>query len=104
MDYGLFSCYHHECIVLIQVEKIEAPYDKEKDQRRNFVFVEFDSEETVNKVLNHTTENPEYVHKIGSDEVRVMWPILAFIGNIFLIKCIIKSFSYFSSCLNGFKW
>jgi len=54
-----------------KVEKIEAPYDKEKDQRRNFVFVEFDTEETVNKVLNHTTDNPEYVHKIGSDEIEI---------------------------------
>lgn len=56
---------------MLQVEKIEAPFDKEKETRRNFVFVEFDSEDTVNKVLNHTTENPEYQHKIGSDEVRM---------------------------------
>jgi len=54
-----------------KVEKVEAPYDKEKDQRRNFVFVEFDSEESVNKVLNHTTDNPDYVHKIGSDEIEI---------------------------------
>ncbi|XP_045214718.1 heterogeneous nuclear ribonucleoprotein D-like isoform X2 [Mercenaria mercenaria] len=54
-----------------KVEKIEAPFDKEKETRRNFVFVEFDSEETVNKVLNHTTENPDYQHKIASDEIEI---------------------------------
>ncbi|XP_060582991.1 heterogeneous nuclear ribonucleoprotein D-like-B isoform X3 [Ruditapes philippinarum] len=54
-----------------KVEKIEAPFDKEKETRRNFVFVEFDTEETVNKVLNHTTENPDFQHKIGSDEIEI---------------------------------
>ncbi|KAL4239846.1 hypothetical protein ACF0H5_000647 [Mactra antiquata] len=54
-----------------KVEKIEAPYDKEKDQRRNFVFVEFDSEEAANKILAHVAENPDYVHKIGNDEVEI---------------------------------
>lgn len=45
------------------------------------MFVEFDSEETVNKVLNHTTENPDYQHKIGSDEVRVTCSMTESIDN-----------------------
>ncbi|WAQ95228.1 ROAA-like protein [Mya arenaria] len=51
-----------------EVEKVEAPFDKEKEQRRNFVFVEFKNEESVDKVLNHSTENPEFKHSLGSDE------------------------------------
>ncbi|ESP05085.1 hypothetical protein LOTGIDRAFT_56504, partial [Lottia gigantea] len=34
-----------------KVEKVDLPFDKIKDQRRAFVFVEFDSEEAVKKVL-----------------------------------------------------
>ncbi|XP_052070805.1 heterogeneous nuclear ribonucleoprotein D-like-A isoform X4 [Mytilus californianus] len=48
-----------------KVEKVELPFDKQKDQRRGFVFVEFDSEKAVEKVLNETT------HKMGSQEFDV---------------------------------
>ena len=48
---------------LLQVEKVELPFDKQKDQRRAFVFVEFDSEEAVKKVLDETS------HKLGTQEV-----------------------------------
>lgn len=51
------------------MEKVEAPFDKEKEQRKNFVFVEFDTEDAVEKVLNHTTENPDYKHMLGGEEV-----------------------------------
>lgn len=54
-----------------KVEKIEAPFDKEKDQRKNFVFVEFDAEETVNKVLAVTTDNPDFKHSLGGDEIEI---------------------------------
>ena len=60
---GLISKFH------FQVEKVEAPFDKEKEQRRNFVFVEFKNEESVDKVLNHTSENPDFKHSLGNDEV-----------------------------------
>lgn len=45
------------------VEKVELPYDKMKDMRRNFVFVEFNSEEPVTKILSQEK------HKIGDEEV-----------------------------------
>lgn len=48
-----------------KVEKVELPYDKVKDQRRGFVFIEFDSEESVKKVLEET------VHKMGNQEFDV---------------------------------
>ncbi|CAG2250811.1 HNRNPABD [Mytilus edulis] len=48
-----------------KVEKVELPFDKQKDQRRGFVFVEFDSEKAVEKVLNETA------HKMGSQEFDV---------------------------------
>ena len=46
------------------MEKIELPFDKMKDQRRNFVFIEFDSEDPVTKILSQGN------HKIGDEEVR----------------------------------
>ena len=46
-----------------QVEKVELPFDKMKDMRRNFVFIEFDKEETVTKILSQDN------HKIGDEEV-----------------------------------
>jgi len=55
---------------LFQVEKVEAPFDKEKEQRKNFVFVEFESEETVEKVLNLQVEDPEFKFSLGGEEVR----------------------------------
>ena len=55
---------------LFRVEKVEAPFDKEKEQRKNFVFVEFESEETVEKVLNLQVEDPEFKFSLGGEEVR----------------------------------
>ena len=44
------------------------PFDKVKDQRRGFVFIEYDSEEAVKKVLD------ESVHKMGTQEVCwILW-------------------------------
>lgn len=54
-----------------KVDKIEAPFDKEKDCRKNFVFVEFESEETVEKVLAVATDNPDYKHKLVDDEIEI---------------------------------
>ncbi|KAK3089690.1 hypothetical protein FSP39_005652 [Pinctada imbricata] len=48
-----------------EIKKVELPFDKMKDQRRAFCFVEFDTEESVKKVLDETT------HKLGSNEVDV---------------------------------
>lgn len=56
---SIYKCYE----MYLQVEKVELPFDKQKDQRRGFVFVEFDSEKAVEKVLNETA------HKMGSQEV-----------------------------------
>ena len=48
-----------------KVEKVELPFDKVKDQRRGFVFIEYDSEDAVKKVLD------ESVHKMGTQEFDV---------------------------------
>ena len=45
------------------MEKVELPYDKMKEQRRNFVFIEFDSPDTVTKVMAQES------HTIGEMEV-----------------------------------
>lgn len=47
------------------VEKIELPYDKQKEQRRAFAFVEFKKVSSMKKCLDQTN------HKIGSQEVEV---------------------------------
>lgn len=47
------------------VAKIDFPFDKIKDQRRAFCFVEFESDKAVKKVLDQTT------HKLGGQEVDV---------------------------------
>ena len=57
--------YHSKCVLIvgIQVAKIDFPYDKIKDQRRAFCFVEFESDKAVKKVLDQAT------HKLGGQEV-----------------------------------
>jgi len=47
------------------VAKIDFPFDKVKDQRRAFCFVEFDSDTAVKKVLDQAS------HKLGGQEVDV---------------------------------
>jgi len=47
------------------VEKIELPFDKTKDQRRAFCFVEFKKVAAMNKCLEHKG------HKVGTQEVEV---------------------------------
>jgi len=47
------------------VEKIELPFDKTKDQRRAFCFVEFKKPASMKKCLDCTN------HKIGTQEVEV---------------------------------
>ncbi|XP_041364681.1 heterogeneous nuclear ribonucleoprotein D-like-B isoform X2 [Gigantopelta aegis] len=48
-----------------KIEKLDLPYDKVKDQRRAFCFVEFESEEAVKNILAKET------HKIGGQEVDI---------------------------------
>merc|ERR1712098_550516 len=47
------------------VEKIELPFDKTKEQRRAFCFVEFKKSASMKKCLDQTN------HKIGTQEVEV---------------------------------
>jgi len=47
------------------ISKIDFPFDKTKDQRRAFCFVEFDSDSAVKKILEQAT------HKLGGQEVDV---------------------------------
>jgi len=47
------------------VEKIELPFDKTKEQRRAFCFVEFKKVAAMNKCLEHKG------HKVGSQEVDI---------------------------------
>jgi len=47
------------------VSKIDFPFDKQKEQRRAFCFVEFESDAAVKKILEQET------HKIGGQEVDV---------------------------------
>lgn len=77
---------------------METPFDKEKDQRKNFVFVEFESEESVDKVLNHTTENPEFKHSLGGEEVS--WS--CFIKDKPTVNNLLDCFIFFS-CGNWVK-
>lgn len=48
----------------LQVKKIDLPYDKTKEQRRAFCFVEFKEEDAVKKITEQS------VHKIKDQEVR----------------------------------
>lgn len=48
-----------------QVKKIDLPYDKTKEQRRAFCFVEFKEEDAVKKITDQA------VHKIKDQEVRI---------------------------------
>ncbi|KAL8573687.1 hypothetical protein ACOMHN_007240 [Nucella lapillus] len=47
------------------VAKVDFPFDKMKDQRRAFCFVEFESDKSMKKVLDQAT------HKLGGQEVDV---------------------------------
>lgn len=49
----------------LQVKKIDLPYDKTKEQRRAFCFVEFKEEDAVKKITDQA------VHKIKDQEVRI---------------------------------
>ncbi len=50
---------HH--IVHFQIEEIDLPYDKIKNQRRAFCFITFESEEVVDKVCEQLKQ--EIAHK-----------------------------------------
>lgn len=52
-------------LFLFQIDKVELPFDKVKDQRRAFCFVEFKTEESVKKVLEETA------HKLNNVDVSV---------------------------------
>lgn len=47
------------------IAKVDFPFDKMKEQRRAFCFVEFESDKAVKKVLDQAT------HKLGGQEVDV---------------------------------
>lgn len=36
---------------LVQIVEVEMPFDKQKNQRKNFCFITFDSEQVVNELL-----------------------------------------------------
>ena len=48
-----------------KIEEIELPFDKQKNQRRSFCFILFETEESVNEVL----KKPKHV--LGGKEVCV---------------------------------
>jgi len=46
-----FFLYITRCLLVVdQVEQVELPFDKAKNQRRAFGFITFDSEEVVDKI------------------------------------------------------
>lgn len=40
----------HNCF-LLQIVEVEMPFDKQKNQRKGFCFITFDSEQVVNELL-----------------------------------------------------
>jgi len=48
-----------------EIKKLELPFDKVKDQRRAFIFVEFETEEAVKNVMDKSD------HTLGNQEVDV---------------------------------
>ncbi|XP_060063384.1 heterogeneous nuclear ribonucleoprotein D-like isoform X2 [Ylistrum balloti] len=48
-----------------KIEKLDLPFDKVKDQRRAFCFIEFEKEETVKKIIDSCP------HKLNDQEIDV---------------------------------
>lgn len=51
---------------VLQITKLELPFDKMRNQRRNYCFIEFESEEAVDKICENAG------HQIGSREVSLL--------------------------------
>lgn len=60
---------------LFQIEKLDLPFDKMKDERKRFCFVEFDSETAVNNLC----DDESVKHVIAGKEVRILEDNLHFL-------------------------
>ena len=56
---------HFDCFKFIQVQDLHLPIDRATGQRRNFCFVEFESESDADRALNNES------HNIAGRDVRV---------------------------------
>ena len=50
----LYQCLM--CYIFVQIEDIEFPFDKMKNQRRAFIFITYDSEESCDKCCQQSKQ------------------------------------------------
>ena len=63
--------YHCDVMIHQQIEELDLPYDREKNQRRGFCFIRFESEDTVDHLCSsprHVISNVEVSQTVLGDQ------------------------------------